>query len=143
MTVPKSTDDRLLKLFSEPKKGVAPTNNNNDDDVQIVERVLEPVNIPGVDTAGQRALNMCIDGNRSYCLNEQKTHTWTGATHGKIRRVTATTFGTSKSNELLEGGGYLESDVDPQLLWCIQFDKALKLHSLQMHAPEGTAPCSC
>jgi hypothetical protein len=36
-----------------------------------------------------------------------------------------------------EGGGYLESDVDPQLLWCIQFDKALKLHSLQIHAPEG------
>lgn len=90
MTVPKSTDDRLLKLFSEqstPLSGVAPNNNNNaaddDDDVQIVERVLAPVNIPGVDTAGQRVLNMCIDNNRSYCLNEQKAHTWTAATHGK------------------------------------------------------------
>ncbi len=85
MTVPKSTDDRLLKLFSEqstPKTSGPNNNNAGDDDVQIVERILAPVNIPGVDTAGQHVLNTCIDRNRSYCLNEQKTHTWTGATHG-------------------------------------------------------------
>lgn len=89
MTVPKSTDDRLLKLFSEQSapKALGSNNNNNnagDDDVQIVDRVLAPVNIPGVDTAGQRVLNMCIDRNKSYCLNEQKAHTWSAATHGKF-----------------------------------------------------------
>jgi len=87
MTVPRSTDDRLVKLFTEQNTPTtaAPNNNAGDDDVQIVERVLAPVNIPGVDTAGQQVLNTCVDRNKSYCLNEQKSHTWTNAVHGNVR----------------------------------------------------------
>jgi hypothetical protein len=94
MKVPKSTDDRLLKLFAEQQKSadkaLVLTNNNNqaaDDDVQIVERRLAPVNIPGVDTGGQVVLNDCIVHNKSYCLNEQKSNNWARALIGESHDV--------------------------------------------------------
>jgi len=104
--------EKLKRLFTKPPE---------DDDVQIIERDLTPINIPGVNTGGHTNLAQFIDENKSYCLNEHK-----------IQNL----------NNLLHGGpGGLESDCDPQLLINFCFLEALKIHSLRITAPnDGRAP---
>jgi len=41
---------------------------------------------------------------------------------------------------LTNSGGFLQSDVDEQLILSIAFNQAVKIHSLKLKAPEKLAP---
>ena len=41
---------------------------------------------------------------------------------------------------LTEGGGFLESDCDEQLILSLTFNQAVKVHSLRIKAPSGKGP---
>ena len=68
---------------------------------------------------GQMSLNGFIDANKSECLNESDDH---------------------KLANLLDKKGYLESDVDEELLMTIAFNQNVKLHSFKLTAEGPKAP---
>jgi len=69
---------------------------------------------------GQMNLHSFMDATRSECLNESDDH--------KLEHA----WGT--------GGGYLESDVDEQLIITVAFNQQMKLHSLRILADGPKAP---
>lgn len=69
---------------------------------------------------GQINLNSYLDVSGTECLNESDDH--------KLEHALAT------------AGGYLESDVDEQLLITIAFNQRMKLHSLKIFAEGPKAP---
>lgn len=69
---------------------------------------------------GQMSLNSFIDQTKTECLNESDDH--------------------HLSHALEPKGGYLESDVDEQLIMTIAFNQQIKLHSLKIVAEGPKAP---
>lgn len=69
---------------------------------------------------GQISLNPFIDASGTECLNESDDHKITHAFEAK--------------------GGFLESDVDAQLLMTIGFNQLMKIHSLKVVADGPKAP---
>ncbi|XP_074652794.1 thioredoxin-like protein 1 [Tubulanus polymorphus] len=65
-------------------------------------------------------LSKMIQMNRWECLNESDDHTLKHALSPK--------------------GGYLQSDCEEQLIISLEFSQPVKLRSLKMYAPDGTAP---
>lgn len=65
-------------------------------------------------------LNSFIDQTKTECLNESDDHHLSHAFELK--------------------GGYLESDVDEQLIMTIAFNQQIKLHSLKINADGSKAP---
>jgi len=105
-------EDKVKRLFTQMA---------NDPEVQIIEQVYQPANIPGANTSGHVFLNDLIEVNRSKCLNESRQHKW--------------------QNILINDGSFLESDCDDQLLISITFRRQVRIHSLKIDAPNrGSAP---
>ncbi|CAH1788196.1 unnamed protein product [Owenia fusiformis] len=69
---------------------------------------------------GHMDLGTFINKAGCECLNEADDHPLTHA--------------------LTTKGGYLESDCDAQLIINIEFNQAMKLHSLKLYGPPGKAP---
>lgn len=85
-------------------------------------------NVEGVAEAGEDEpglpkgrinLGSLVDASKSECLNQSDDHVLAN---------------------LLEKSGYLESDVDEQLLITIAFTQNVKLHSFKLQAEGPTAP---
>ena len=70
---------------------------------------------------GQMNINSFIDQTGSECLNESDDHHLKHALN-------------------VEGGGYLESDVDEQLIITVAFNQHVRLHSLAITAQGPKAP---
>lgn len=69
---------------------------------------------------GHMDLNTFISKAGSECLNESDEHPFLHAITTK--------------------GGYLESDCDEQLIIQLEFNQAVKLHSLRLHGPSAKGP---
>ncbi|XP_064596138.1 thioredoxin-like protein 1 [Liolophura sinensis] len=69
---------------------------------------------------GHGDLNSFLNKSGCECLNESDDHPFTHA--------------------ITQKGGYLESDCDEQLIIHMAFNQAVKLHSLQLLAPEDKGP---
>lgn len=65
-------------------------------------------------------LNSFIAKNQCECLNESDDHPLTHC--------------------LTSSGGYLQSDVDEQLIISITFNQAVKIHSIIIKAPSSSGP---
>lgn len=69
---------------------------------------------------GHMDLNTFINKSQSECLNESDEHPF--------------------SHCLTNGGGFLQSDCDEQLILSVSFNQAVKLHSLKVSAPSDKGP---
>lgn len=69
---------------------------------------------------GLMDLNTFIAKNQCECLNESDDHPMVHA--------------------FTQGGGYLQSDVDEQLIMSVTFNQAVKIHSLKFKAPTQLGP---
>lgn len=65
-------------------------------------------------------LNTFISKRECECLNESDEHPMTHC--------------------FVQNGGYLQSDVDEQLIMSITFNQAVKIHSLKFKAPAALGP---
>jgi len=73
-----------------------------------------------VGVKGMMDITSFLDKSKSECLNESDDHPY--------------------AHCLTSGGGYLESDCDEQLILALEFNQAMKVHSLKIKAPADKGP---
>ncbi|KAJ1534676.1 hypothetical protein HK096_003548 [Nowakowskiella sp. JEL0078] len=90
---------------------------------RLIKEHQGPANDSGETLLGQYIdLTEFVDIKQIDCLNQNDEH--------------------PAKNAFEKGGSLLKSDVDEQLMINMQFNQAVKLHSLKIVAPEGRAPHS-